>query len=94
MLACDAGYDVSTGASELSTKKRQVGLEDAFAAEKRLKLDRDLLKGIFYQGNIALTAFDTNPHLSAAISNLAGNAGLPGYVPLNKYRIGRIENLL
>ena len=43
MLACDAGYDVSTGASELSTKKRQVGLEDAFAAEKRLKLDRDLL---------------------------------------------------
>ena len=77
MLACDAGYDVSTGASELSTKKRQVGLEDAFAAEKRLKLDRDLSKGIFYQGNIALTAFvDTNPHLSAAISNLAGNAGV------------------
>ena len=49
---------MSTGASELSTKKRQVGLEDAFAAEKRLKLDRDLSKGIFYQGNIALTAFD------------------------------------
>ncbi len=59
MLACDAGYDVSTGASELSTKKRQVGLEDAFAAEKRLKLDRDLSKGIFYQGNIALTALQT-----------------------------------
>ena len=86
-LACHPVFAAATASSSTS-KKRQVGLEDSFLIEKKLKLDRDLSKG-HYQGNVSLGVFDSNPHLRRTIQELAAAAGMPGYAPPNRYRMSK-----
>jgi hypothetical protein len=72
-----------------SPRKRQTDLSSVFQMEKKLKLDRDLSKSIVYQGNISLGIFEENKHLKVTIQELAKEAGLPGYVPPNRYRMSK-----
>lgn len=70
-----------------TNRKRQIGLEEALLVEKKLKLDRQLSKAMFYQGNVSLGIFEENKHLKEVFQELAGAAGLAGYVPPSRYRM-------
>jgi len=54
-----------------------------------LTLDRDLAKAILYQGNISLGVFEENMHLKRTVAQLAGEAGLGGYVPPKRHRMSK-----
>jgi len=73
--------------SRSSISVRQAGLLETFDAGRRLKLDMDLAKGVFYQGNISLGVFEENRHMKRVIAELAIAAGLGGYVPPKRYRL-------
>ena len=55
-------------------------MAETIDAGRRLQLDMDLAKGVFYQGNISLGIFEENRHMKRTIVDLASAAGLSGYV--------------
>ncbi len=64
-----------------SSTTRQTNLREIVKVDAKRKLDLDLAKGIYYQGNISLGVFEENRHLKRTISDLAVSAGLAGYIP-------------
>jgi len=56
-------------------------------SQRVVKLDRDLAKSMFYQGNVSLGIFEENRHLKRTLQELAAEVGLGGYVPPKRFRM-------